>query len=691
MINQNVLQAFLKEKGVHCPYQIWLSSPETSKPILIEGEEKLGAVKPLKTDFIDYLSFQEVLEHKTYLYFNYPNQYILSVCISDSIQFDEKEMDLMYYYLYPLYSEYALNATRYKIDKIIESICQTTSLLDIEEIFSAILKNTMEVIPNADLGTLWLYDRQIDRIVCKTSVGHVMDGLWKMKYRLGEGSIGQMFMNGTPELVKDPSKLLSKMATVSPENEQYWDYTYDFPRHVKSLISAPIAVDGEIECAMILGQVKSSKSLTEQDLRLMQGFSSQIGVALKNAKLFTDIKNQNELLLKRDDIHSTLTNLSLQNMGAKKVIRELNRIIGKKLLFVDLIENSCIPERKKLPYSYSYQNLYRTITKMEDGLPYKTITTEHESYCLYPIRTENLILGCLIIEIKEEPLSQLDHIALEQGYSVLALELVKKKNLVEFYYKNRRELYYQLLQSKDSTTLMSKATELGIKEDEEFFSVILQYIEYQDEEVLDTYIHRLVAQLKKELSPYIQTIFGDQNKAVILFRLPEAKTYPFILNSLEQTLVMWNEEEKGRLLCGGIGSAYSDLSLVGKSHNEAEMALSYHVSRGVPSIMEYSKIGLNRLFINQDKEEINRFLLEVFEPLQTPHHSASKLEETLIAYFEMNRSATQTANKLYIHINTLYQRLKKIEDCLDISFEDSEDILRLQLACYLKKSLNQAS
>ena len=691
MLNQNGLKAFLKEKDIHCPYQIWLSSPETTEPFLVEGAERDVPAMPLKVELMDCDFIQEIKEHTIYLHFKYPHHYILTVCLPIHLRFDDHDLNLLYYFLYPLYSEYALNATRYKMDKLIESIRQTTSLLDIEEIFSAILKNTMDVIPSADLGTLWLYDRQIDRIVCKTSVGHVMDGLWKMKYRIGEGAIGQMFMNGTPELVKDPSKLLVKMTTVSPENHQHWDQTYDFPRHIKSLISAPIAVDGEIECAMILGQVKSSKSLTEHDLHLMQGFSSQIGVALKNAKLFTDIKKQNQLLLKRDDIHSTLTNLSLQNMGAKKVIRELNRIIGKKLLFIDLIENSCIPERKKLPYSYTYQKLYHTITSIEGSTPYKMISSEQESYCLYPIQTENLILGCLMIELKDEPLSQLDHIALEQGYSVLALELVKKKNLVEFYYKNQRELYYELLQSKDSAMLLSKATELGIKENEKFMSVILQYIGKQDDEVLDTYIHRLVAQLKKELSSVIQTIFGDHNKAIILFKLPDSQSYPYILRSLEQTIVMWNEQEKGRLLCGGIGSSYNDLSMIRKSHNEAEMALSHLLSRGVANIIEYSKIGLNRLFINQDKEEINRFLLEVFEPLQTPHHSASKLEETLITYFEMNRSASQTANQLYIHINTLYQRLKKIEDCLGISFEDPEDILRLQLACYLKKSINQAS
>lgn len=690
MFNQEILPTFLEQKGIFGPYQIWLSGPETSEFILIEGVEQKGDDMPPHLLFEDCVSFQKQMDNKTYFYFIYPNHYILTVCLSQLTTLNEKDMQLMYYFLYPIYGEYALKANRYKIDKIIESICHTTSLLDIEEIFSTILKNTIEVIPNADLGTLWLYDRQMDRIICKASVGPLMKGLWKMRYRLGEGFIGEMFQHGTPELVRDTSKLVKEMGNVSPENYRHWDPSYDFPRHIKSLISSPIVVDDRIECVMVLCQIKSKKKLTQEDLHLVQGFSSQIGIALKNARLFTDIKKQNQLLLKRDDIHSTLTNLSLQNMGAKKVIRELTRIIGQKLLFVDLIENGCIPEKRKLPYHYSYRELYRVITSMEDHILYKMIQSGQDAHCIYPIRTGNLILGCLIIETKEQ-LSQLDHIALEQGHSVLALELVKKQNLVEFYYKNRRELYFELIQSKDSTEALQKATELGIKENAEFVTAIFQYMDYHGEEALDTYIHRLVAQLKKELSTYIQTIFGDHNKATILLRLPDAKSFPAVKKKLERVLKYWNAEEKRRLLCGGIGSVYGGISLIEKSHNEAEVALSYLASRGLPEIIEYSKIGLNRLFINQDKEEINRFLQEVFEPLQTPQHSSSKLEETLLTYFEMNRSAVQTANHLHIHINTLYQRLKKIEDCLQISFEKSENILRLQLACYLKKSLHHVS
>ena len=64
----------------------------------------------------------------------------------------------------------------------------------------------------------------------------------------------------------------------------------------------------------------------------------------------------------------------------------------------------------------------------------------------------------------------------------------------------------------------------------------------------------------------------------------------------------------------------------------------------------------------------------------------TELEETLLTYFESNRSATKTAEKLHIHINTLYQRLRKIEHLLQLDLNDNEDSLKIQLACHLQST-----
>jgi DNA-binding PucR family transcriptional regulator len=99
----------------------------------------------------------------------------------------------------------------------------------------------------------------------------------------------------------------------------------------------------------------------------------------------------------------------------------------------------------------------------------------------------------------------------------------------------------------------------------------------------------------------------------------------------------------------------------------------------------YEEIGINRLFINQSKEEVKTFIDEVFLPLKNNHLNDEPLEQTLEAYFDNNRSASLTAKQLHIHVNTLYQRLKKIEEKMNISFTNSEHLLKVQLACYLKK------
>lgn len=68
-----------------------------------------------------------------------------------------------------------------------------------------------------------------------------------------------------------------------------------------------------------------------------------------------------------------------------------------------------------------------------------------------------------------------------------------------------------------------------------------------------------------------------------------------------------------------------------------------------------------------------------------PNGNDSHLVETLQIYMQHNQSMQETAKALHIHVNTLYQRIHKIESALQISLKDSEDVLNAQLACYLKE------
>ncbi|MEK3937175.1 helix-turn-helix domain-containing protein [Sporosarcina sp. FSL W7-1349] len=687
MFDLQLIQSFLQEREVPIAFQIWETTFEnpSGRPIGKSSQRTIHV--PPRPDSL-YPSIQQLSLHgQTFVYFIYSADYHLTITFQSETHFRLQDLQVLYHLLYPLYSDYVVDNGQAKLNTIIESISDTTSSLDLDKVFSNILVNTLEVITNADYGTLWLHDSKSDRLVCKASEGYLLDGIWQMQFEIGEGPIGHSFQWGIPILIQDPTDMSKKgIRRISVENARLWDSTSDYVTTIKSVLAYPIFVDGKVECVMYLGQLRTENLLDEQDLWLLKVFTTQVGIAIRNARQFADIKELNHHLIKRDDIHSTLTNLSIRNMGAKKIVQELSRMIGQKLLFVDLMEHEWFPASQKIPHNIPFKELLKIAAERRGTNSYEIMKDGEVTHHLYPIRSGTVILGCLIINA-QKPLSRLGQMAIEQGLSVLALELVQKQNISEFYYKNQRELFNSLIQTTDPTVRLQTASELGIQEDNQFATVVFQYTDYTDSQLLAAYVHRLIAQIKKNGAPYIQTIFGYQNKVIVLAALPTSSDCIQFEKQLNDILMESSSTKKFKL-SGGMGSIYEGIHLIEKSYQEAQIALSNPASRQIRGrLVKYSDIGINRLFTNQNTEEISRFLVEIFEPLRMVDKTNQTLEKTLLTYFECNRSAVEAAQLLHVHINTLYQRLKKIEECLDLSFKNPEDVLRLQLACYLKESM----
>lgn len=686
--NKEFVLSYFKEKNIHVSYDLWILTPESSQYHLIESR---GEAAILEIPFHEYRLQQPfdqfIQKGQTYFRFNYPDHYELVLRLYGVTMFTNDELQLLYYFLYPYYTKYAIEDNQYKLEKMIKSIRDTISTLDLEQLFANILENTLDVIPNADLGTLWLYDEHIDRIVCKASVGNVLEGIKQMKFKIGEGPIGYTFAEGKPLLFQNTAELDAlNLVSISSENIKYWDSSYDFTKRVKSILTCPIEVDGKIECVMFLCQLKPRQPLTKRDLTLLEGFSAQVGIAIQHARQFSSINELNETLVKREHIHTTLTNASIRNRGTKQVIRELTRMIERPITFVDLLENKNIPTYHDLPHPLTYNRLNKLIYAHDDKEFIPFASEDGHIYSVYPIRSGRVVLGCLLIETKRA-LSRSDNMALQLGNSVLTLELVKKQNLVDFYYKNKREIFNKLLNEKDEQIVFEEATKLGIKERDHFRIVLLQFSNYTDSQELEVNVHQLITRIKNDCHPFIQTIFGYHNKITILLKNAKEQDFALFQSILAEIVSEYNTERSNELrLYGGIGSKYETIYQIKKTYKEANASLTYVATRQETQVIEYSKIGVNRLFINQNSEELKKFLLEVFDPLREANQGEDTLVITLLSYFNCNRSATKTAAELHIHINTLYQRLNKIEDILDISFKNAEDVLQLQLACYLKET-----
>ncbi|WP_310830141.1 helix-turn-helix domain-containing protein [Paenibacillus pedocola] len=599
----------------------------------------------------------------------------------------DAEMETLSSLLYPCYSEFMAAKHEHALNEMMNSIRDVTQLLDLNELLERILASALAVIPYESIGVLWSYDPAIDALKVKARAGEMGEEMLRMRMKPGEGIIGKTYVRGEPRLYNNIRILEEDVGNMSEENRGYLYTAYHF-ENVCSIISVPIKVEGQTECVLIFYQKGTIPLFGEAEVRLLQSFADQVSIAITNAKLYAHLSEQNKALIRRDEIHSSLMKLSLQNKGVGSIVGELSRVIGVPLTFVDFIDNEWYPRRTEADKEWSMERLlklYQSLTA-PDYLSVVPGEGQHPSHYLYPIASARQCLGYLMLR-SEGPLEALQLIALEQGSSILALELMRKQSLAEFYFKKTQQFFNDLRLSKESGEYWEKSGEIGIGPSTRLAVGLLEFPEPADPSALSTMSLQLISFLRDKMTLAVMPVaFGSERRITLLLISPET----YVAGQLERKLIAcindWGKKA-GTQLFGGLGSIRAGLDAVNTSYQEADKALAYQKTRGELAPIRYAEIGVNRLFIRQPAEDLEAFIAEVFEPLRTAKGQAAMLEDTLTAYMACGGSASQTASALHIHINTLYQRIRKIEELLGMSFSSQEHLLHLQLACYLRQTL----
>ena len=573
------------------------------------------------------------------------------------------------------YLELMLKKEQFIRKKMMESIREISILNDINTLLTKILENALSVIPSADFGVLWMYEEEEGALIPKAWAGGPGEEIKYMRMKVGEGIIGKTFKENKSMILTSYMDVLIASSSVTEENLRHLLNAYKF-ENLQSVISVPISVEEQLLCVLIIYQNGGNPLLTIEDKQLLESFSDQVSIALMNSKLFENLKLQNELLLQRDQIHHTFMKLSLQNTGMQAIANEIRYMIKHRLVIVDFTGDSIFASPRQW---ISDVDLMCTI-KMEDSPEFYTFEIDGEMVESYvqPIVGVGQILGVLLIEVNKRELLPINKLIIEQASSIIALEMIRKQTIVDSFYKKIHDLFHDFLICKDPVLLPKKAEELGIQL--HFYSsvILIQLSPSSDIQVMDMQVHYLIGEIKKHFQEHAPVIFGFGNKVTVLCQFIRQGNE--ILNLVQQLQINW-QRTNNNLIKIGIGSSYQGLGSISKSYNEADKALSFLITRQRWGIMHYQEIGVNRLFIHQTQDELLCFVNEIFQPLED---AKNQLEETLLVYLEKNASVGETAKQLHIHVNTLYQRLKKIEEILNISFNNPEDVLKLQLARYLR-------
>ena len=566
-------------------------------------------------------------------------------------------------------------------DTWIKGLNSLTSMLDLNELLHNIIQNALIAIPTVDRGFFALYDSESQKLIPKAAVG-MEKSIYNFKTDIGEGIAGKVFQDETG-CIYSPEQSIEAINNLNEDNlKSLMKATGDSIAKSPVTMAVLVKMNKDKFGVMVVHQMKKhTRKLTNKDLRWLQGFADQAAIAISNAKLFSELRETNEYLIRRDQIHDAFTSLSLQIAELDKIVKIVERLIGLPVFLFDLTQN------KWHPYAETSFNLEESIFSKDwiNGVEPLTVTVNKSSFYLYPIVNEGLPIGYFTVELSR-PLQPLDTVVLEQGSALVALKMVNTYSMTDMYYKKVYEFFNKLLQYREPSLLEKKSKEYGLSSEKPLFVAILQVREKNENiKKRETYMRQLIASLHKEFKSSNYLLFGFQDKITLVIHAENDDNRDKMIRKIKAAGKRW-ESDRSITLLGGIGQLYTGLELVAKSSEEANKSLEYLLNRDVSEILQYEKVGINRLFLNQDPKDIEQFIREVLSSLQSPKAKSSDLELTLNIYIETNRSISVTAEHLHIHPNTLYHRLRKIEDILKVDLEDPDDWLTLQLACHLSKT-----
>ncbi|TCP20769.1 GAF domain-containing protein [Scopulibacillus darangshiensis] len=579
---------------------------------------------------------------------------------------------------------------------LIECYKVINSTLELDEVLKKIMYFALNIAHNADAGFIQLYEEHSDKLIIKSYVGF-NDNIESLKVSIGESITGKVFRDGNVRLIDTKEKIYESMADTGEENLNCINNSCKH-QDIKSILSLPISFGTNRIGVMTLHRYDIKHSISEMDLLLLQSFASQAAIAIHNAKLHTEAQNSlreitslskklkktNGLLAKKMTIHNHLTRLSIQNKGLDAIIVEMNKQMEKKVFYADYINGKCIPAQKSHIVRSLDDMFFLFTNKSEPAFVSVSDTVQTNCY-VYPIRSgSSSFLGCLIVE-GSLPLSELDHLIIEQGAPILTLEIMKLRSQTEVMYKKTYEKYQQFLKTKKPQQAAISAKDLGINNHHFLQTALIELDGNVDLHSLENEAFLLLTYLEKKLPLENSLLFSHNNKITFFSSSHNNDCEKHFIDVIKNNISWWNQRFTVKARAGISTGVYYPGEAV-ENHEKAEKALLHLKKQNNKGVLHYKDIGISRLFLHHHSEEITSYLHETFSLLWTEQDENSELLHTMVMYVQNNRSMTLTAKDLHIHTNTLYNRIKKIEKLVELDFNNYEDYLKMELAVYLYKA-----
>ena len=536
---------------------------------------------------------------------------------------------------------------------------------------------------DADVCALYLQDEARGGLVLTATNGLNQAALGRVVMPLGEGITGSVAATrrplAVPEVARDP--------------RFKWVEGVDEARFT-SMLSVPIEA-GPRMVGVLNVQTVARREFRPEEVAFLSAIAGAIAGVLERSELQRRLEEQLEEVRLAQTTHERFTELVLTGAGLARIVDAISSIAGGAVGVYDPlgfrmehgVGRGPGPRRLQLPPALAAGAEGPVVA--HHGRPPQPLT-------LTPVRAGPELVAVLALD-GELGGSASRQRALEQGATVVALELLKERAAAEVERRLRGDLIEGLITSggepEEARRLAQRAERLGFRIPAQAWLLLLEPDDERSATALQSgpLPERLTRDLVELCRPrHPGAVVSARGAATLLLVPAEA-------SGLEPPRPLLPEveglgREVSRLAHGldrrlsfsvGIGNVASSPGELPRAYEEARQAL--RLSRragGGRLVTSYRSLGALRLLLEvRDTVALDRFVGETLGPvLDYSRRRATPLLATLEALAREGWNQRAAARRLKVHINTLTYRVQRIEALLQVSLDDPETRVVLQVA-----------
>lgn len=324
---------------------------------------------------------------------------------------------------------------------------------------------------------------------------------------------------------------------------------------------------------------------------------------------------------------------------------------------------------------------------------YSLLQDQGESYHLFKLENH----GFLLIKQERGTFTDMTIELIHQVMPGLLSWFKKEEAILETNRKYQNQFIHDVLynnfESEEMLITQGKLWGWNFTKQPQLMVMQLQSVneEVLSVELLESMKHQISLLLQSRSLSSIVTHYQDQ-LVILVFDIvnpspKERKEFvKFLATQIHQTIAGKFPDVQNTV---GLGRYYrSNLELF-RSFQEAKIALEMgRFLQQKSGVFLFEEIGVIRLLCLISNDVLITYYKETLgELLEYDRAHEGELVKTLEIYCQENGDISRTSDALYIHPNTLRNRLKKIESLLDISLNSYEDLLNIFVTIKISKIL----